>query len=155
MITISYSAADVDAWRYWRFQHPDARVQGRMAALYLRSQGIATPDIIRLCGISKASFHRSLNASVTGGIEPLKQIDPSRPQSALAPHRLLLEAYIQQHPPAMVAEAAAKLAELTGVVRKPTPVRIFWRALGMPPRKVGMISAQADVAAQEGCTHVD
>ena len=62
MIKINYSAADVEALRYWRFQHPDPRVQVRMEALYLRSQGIATPDIIRLCGISKASFHRYLNA---------------------------------------------------------------------------------------------
>jgi transposase len=150
MIKINYSAADVEALRYWRFQHPDPRVQVRMEALYLRSQGIATHDIIRLCGISKASFHRYLNAYVTGGIEQLKQIDHYRPQSELAPHRPILEAYFQQHPPATVAAAAAKIAELTGVVRKPTQVRIFLRALGMQPRKVGMIPAKADVEAQEG-----
>jgi transposase len=150
MIKVNYSAADVEALRYWRFQHPDPRVQVRMEALYLRSQGIATHDIIRLCGISKASFHRYLNAYVTGGIEPLKQIDHYRPQSELAPPRPSLEAYFQQHPPAPVAEAAAKIAELTGVVRQPTQVRIFLRALGLRPRKVGMIPAKADVETQEG-----
>jgi transposase len=48
-----------------------------------------------------------------------------------------------------VAEAAAKIAELTGIVRKPTQVRQFLQALGMKLRKVGMIPAKADVEAQE------
>jgi transposase len=48
-----------------------------------------------------------------------------------------------------VAEAAAKLADLTGLVRQPTQVRQFLKALGMKPLKVGMVPAKADVAAQE------
>jgi hypothetical protein len=31
----------------------------------------------------KASFHRDLHAYVTGGIEPLKHLEPHRPRSAL------------------------------------------------------------------------
>jgi transposase len=120
-----------------------------MEALYLRSQGVANRDIVRLCGISKASFHRYLGAYVAGGIEPLKQIEHYRPQSELAQHRLTLEAYFQQHPPATVAEAAAKIAELTGIIRQPTQVRQFLQSLGMRPRTVGMIPAKADVEAQE------
>ena len=41
MIKIVFSEADITALRYWRFQHPDPRVQVRMEALYLRSQGVA------------------------------------------------------------------------------------------------------------------
>ena len=48
-----------------------------------------------------------------------------------------------------MAEAAAKIDALTGIVRKPTQVRQFLKALGMQPRKVGMIPAKADVEAQE------
>ena len=51
MITINFSAADIEALRYWRFQHPDPRVQIRMEALYWRSQRMANEDILRLCGI--------------------------------------------------------------------------------------------------------
>lgn len=148
MLKITFSEDEIDALRYWRFHHPDPRVQVRMEALYLRSQRVANRDILRLCGISKASFHRYLQAYVTGGIEQLKHIDHYRPQSELATHRPTLEAYFQQHPPATVAEAAAKIAELTGIVRKPTQVRQFLKALGRQPRKVGMIPAKADVAAQ-------
>jgi transposase len=149
MIKINFSATDVEALRYWRFQHPDPRVQVRMEALYLRSQGVTNGEILRLCGISKASFHRHLKAYVAGGVEQLKRIDHYRPQSKLANHRTTLEAYFQHHPPATVAEAAAKIAEVTGIVRKPTQVRQFLRALGMKPMKVGMIPAKADVDAQE------
>lgn len=149
MLKITFTEAEIDALRYWRFHHPDPRVQVRMEALYLRSQGMANREIVRLCGISKASFHRYLKAYVIGAVEQLKQIDHYRPQSELAQHRTTLDAYFREHPPASVAEAAAQIAELTGIVRKPTQVRQFLKALGMHPRKVGMIPAKADVVAQE------
>jgi transposase len=122
-----------------------------MEALDLRSQGVANAEILRLCGISKASFHRYLKAYIVGGITHLTYIDHYRPHSELTNHRTTLEAYFQQHPPASVAEAEAKIAELTGIVRKPTQVRQYLRALGMKPMKVGMIPAKADVDAQEAC----
>lgn len=149
MIKITFTEAEIEALRYWRFHHPDPRVQVRMEALSLRSQGVANREIVRLCGISKARFHRYLKAYVMGAIEQLKQIDHDRPQSELAPHRTTLEAHFREHPPASVAEAAAHIAALTGIVRKPTQVRQFLKALGMHPRKVGMIPAKADIVAQE------
>jgi hypothetical protein len=45
MMTINFSDADLAALRYWRFHHPDPRVQVRMEALYLRRQGVANRDI--------------------------------------------------------------------------------------------------------------
>jgi transposase len=149
MIKISFSEADVEALQYWRFQHPDPRVQVRMEALYLRSQRVANGEILRLCGISKASLHRYLKAYVTGGIEQLKHFEPRRPRSALHHHCTTIEAEFQQRPPATVANAAARIEALTGMVRKPTQVRQFLKALGMKPCKVGMIPAKADVDAQE------
>ena len=71
MIKLVFTQEDVTALRYWRFQHPEPRVQVRMEALYLRSQGVANGAILRLWGISKASFHRYLKAYVAGGVEPL------------------------------------------------------------------------------------
>jgi len=149
MRKLPFSAADIEAVRYWRFHHPDPRVQVRLEALYLRSQGVANGEILRLCGISKASFHRYLAAYACGGLEELKRIGHYRPQSELQGHRATLEAALQQSPPATVAEAAARIEALTGIARKPTQVRQFLRSLGMKPLKVGMIPAKADVAAQE------
>jgi transposase len=148
MIKIIFNEEDIRALRYWRFQHPDPGVQVRMEALYLRSQGVANAEILRLCGISKARFHRYLTAYMAGGITQLKRIDHYRPHSELTNHRPTLEAYFHQHPPTTVTEAAAKIAELTGIVRKPTQVRQYLRALRMKPRKVGMLPAKADAEAQ-------
>jgi len=149
MLKITFSEADIAALRYWRFQHPDPRVQVRMEALYLRSQRVANHDIPQLCGISKASFQRYLKAYATGGIEQLKHLEPRRPRSALHHHRTTIEADFRQRPPTTVAEAAARIEALTGITRKPTQVRQFLKALGMKPRQVGMIPAKADVEAQE------
>ena len=48
-----------------------------------------------------------------------------------------------------MAEAANKIAELTGVRRKPSQVRQFLKRLGMAPRKVAAIPAKVDVQAQK------
>jgi transposase len=149
MIKITFSEADIAALRYWRFQHPDPRIQVRMEALYLRSQRVPTCDIPRLCGISKASFHRYLKAYATGGLEQLKHLEPRQPRSALHQHRARIDAEFRLQPPATVAEAAARIEALTGIARKPTQVRQFLKALGMQPRKVGMMPAKADIEAQE------
>jgi transposase len=149
MIKISFSEADIEALRYWRFQHPDPRVQVRMEALYLGRQKVANGEILRRCGISKASFHRYLKAYVTGGLAQLKHFEPRRPRSALHHHRTTIEAEFQQRSPATVVEAAARIEALTGIVRKPTQVRQFLKALGMKPRTVGIIPAKAAVDAPE------
>jgi len=149
MIQITCSEADSAALQYWRFQHPDPRIHVRMAALYLRSQRVPTRDIPRRCGISKASFHRSRKAYATGGIEQLIHRAPRQPRSALHPHRTTIDADFRQRPPATVAAAAARIEARTGIARQPTQVRQFLKALGLQPRKVGMLPAQADIAAPE------
>jgi transposase len=149
MINITCRETDIEALRYWRFHHPDPRIQVRMEAIYLRSQRVAKRDIPRLGGLSKASFHRDLHAYVSGGIEQLKHLEPHRPRSALHPHRATIEAEFRQHPPATVTETAARIEALTGIARIPTQVRQFLNVLGMRPRRVGVLPAKADVAAQE------
>lgn len=53
-----FCKADIEVLRCWRVHHPNPHLQVCMAALYLRSQGVANRDSPRLCGIPKASFHR-------------------------------------------------------------------------------------------------
>jgi hypothetical protein len=120
-----------------------------MAALHLRSQGVPNRDILRLCGIFKASFHRDLTAYVAGGMGPVTHRAPRPLRRALHRHRQPLEADFQQRPPVTVAEAAARIAAPTGIAHQPTQVRQFLKALRRPPRTVGMIPAKPDVEAQE------
>jgi transposase len=120
-----------------------------MEALYLQSQGLAPEDIWRLCAISKTTFYRYRHEYRTGGIAKLQEVSFHRRQSALVDYRTSIEADLRQRPPASVAEAATRIAQLTGLERGPTQVRQFLKSLGMKPRKVGQIPAKADVTAQE------
>jgi transposase len=149
MDKIEFTTAERDAWQYWRFHHPHPRVQRKMEARYLRSHGLAPATISRLCAISKPTFYRYLHEYRAGGIAKLKEVPFHRRQSQLADYRSTIEADFRQRPPASVAEAAARIADLTGLERGPTQVRQFLKSLGMKPRKVGQIPATAEVTAQE------
>ena len=149
MDKIEFTTAEREALQYWRFHHPHPRVQRKMEALYLQSQGLAPATSSRLCAISKTTLYRYLHEYREGGIEKLKEVPFHRRQSQLAAYRTSIEADLRQRPPASVAEAAARIATLTGLQRGPTQVRQFLKALGMKPRKVGQIPAKADVTAQE------
>ena len=96
-----------------------------MEALYLKSQGLAPEDICRLCAISKTTFYRYLHTYRDGGIERLTEVRLYRRQSRLAEYRTSIEAAFRQRPSASVAEAAARIAALTGCERGPTQGRRF------------------------------
>jgi transposase len=149
MDKIEFTTTEREALHSWRFHHPHPRVQLKMEALSLKSQGLAPEDIVRLCAIAKTTFYRYLHAYRTGGIEKLHEVSFHRRQSQLTAYRTSIEADFRQRPPATVAEAAARIAQLTGLERRATQVRQFLKALGMKPRKVGQIPAKADVVAQE------
>ena len=148
MLRLEFSEADQQALNYERYHHPHPRVQQRMEALWLKSQGVAHHQIARLCGISGNTVRAYLKCYQAGGIEALKQLSFHRPQSALKAHRATLEAHLREHPPQTINEAVAVLETLTGLRRSPTQVRVFLKHLGLQCRKVGLLPAKADPAAQ-------
>ncbi len=149
MLRLSFTSEEIEALHQQRFHHPHPRIRLKMEALYLKSQDFAHQDIARLCRISESTLRRYLQEYAAGGLEKLAEIPFHRPQSELAQHREQLASYFREHPPATVAEAALKIKELTGMERKPTQVREFFKSLGMKPLKVGMIPAKADAELQE------
>jgi transposase len=120
-----------------------------MEALWLKSQDLPHKEICRLTGISKGTLCAYLRAYQQGGIEKLKELNFYRPVSELAAHTSTLEEYFRHHPPASLKQAMAKIEQLSGIKRSEVQVRHFLKALGMKPRKVGMIPAKADVGKQE------
>ena len=80
MDKIEFTTTEREALQYWRFHHPHPRVQRKMEALYLKSQGLAPEDIGRLCAISKTTFYRYLHAYRTGGIDKLQEVSLPRRQ---------------------------------------------------------------------------
>ena len=149
MLDLTFTDDDIQALRTQRFAHPHPMVQLKMETVYLRSQGLAHEEILRICHISKATYYRYLDEYREGGVQRLKQLHLYQPKSELQEQRSTLEAYFVTHPPATVAEACAKIKELTGLERQPTQVRQFLHSLGLKPRKVGALPAKADVEAQE------
>ena len=149
MIKIQFTEEAIDELRYQRFNHPHPRVQRKMESLLLKSDGLPHHQITRILCISENTLRQYLREYEEGGIEALKTLHFRKPQSELAEHRQSLEAYFEEHPPATVNEAAARIEEITGIRRGLTQVRKFLDSLGLRPRKIGMIPAKADVEEQE------
>ena len=148
MIDIDFTPEDIDALHRERFHHPHPRVQEKMEAVYLKSQGLLHKDICRLSRISENTLRSYLRQFQKGGVERLKRLNFAKPVSALADHREELEDYFRKNPPRSAAQAAADIARITGIWRGLTQVRRFLTGMGMKCRKLGMIPAKADVEEQ-------
>ena len=94
-----------------------------MEALYLKSQKYPHKEIAKLLRITEPTLVSYLRYYKEGGISKLKELTFNRPQSELKHHQESLEIYFREHPPQTLAHAAAKIAELTGIVRSREQVR--------------------------------
>jgi transposase len=124
-VPLTFSGQDLQTLKRERFQHPDARVQQRMEVLWLISQGLRHGQAGKLAGVSRATAERYVRLYRTQGVAGLRQFDWVKPVSELEEHRGSLEEAFRQQPPHTVAEACARIKEITGLERKPTQVRAF------------------------------
>ena len=124
-IPLVFTADDRRALAAERYEHPDPRAQRRMEVLWLLSQGETQVRAGQLAGASTATVERYVAVFRRGGVAALRQFHGVTPVGALEPHRPALEAEFRERPPHTVAEAIQRIAALTGVRRKETPVRAF------------------------------
>src|SRR5512142_42436 len=148
MISIAFTPQDIDALHHQRFHHPHPRVQLKMEAVFLKSQGLSHQEICRLARISENTLRSYLRQFQEGGIERLKRTGWEGTESELDEHRETLEDHFRIHPPRSTAHAAAEIERITGVRRRLTQVRKFLKGLGLSYRKLGMIPAKADADEQ-------
>jgi transposase len=148
MLQLTFTNEDIQQLHYERFHHPHPHVQRKMEALYLKSQGYPHWEICQLVQVSEPTLLSYLRDYQAGGIEQLKVLKFYRPQSELKQHQESLEAYFRQHPPKTLAQAAAKIEELTGIRRSREQIRHFLKSIGMSCRRVGVLPAKADPDAQ-------
>ncbi len=87
MTQIDFTPQDIDALHFERFHHPHPRVQLKMEAIYLKSQGLTHQDICRLARISEDTLRSYLRQFQEGGIERLKRTAWDGPQGELSDHR--------------------------------------------------------------------
>lgn len=149
MIQLSFSAEAIEALHYERYHHPHPRVQRKMEALYLKSQGFLHRDIAAIVRVSEPTLVSYLREYAAGGVEGLKQLNFYQPTSDLAQHQNKIETYFREHPPKSLAQAASKIEELTGIKRSREQVRKFLHRIGMTCRRVGVVPAKADPVVQE------
>lgn len=143
MIKVNFTEKDIQQLRTERYHHPHPRVQRRMEALYLKSQGLKHGDICRLTGFTEKTLTTLLHQWNHGGIESVKLFNFRRPQSELDAYTALIESYFSEHPVRTIPEAVAKIEELTGLHRSATQVGLFLKKLGFKRRKIGMVPAKA------------
>src|SRR5919106_1317080 len=127
MLRLKFSEADKRALNHERYHHPHPRVQQRMEALWLKSQGLPHHQIATLCAISGNTLRAYLKLYQAGGIE----------------------AHLRAHPPHTINEAISVIEALTGIRRSPTQIRVFLKRLGLKCLKVGLLPAKGDPEEQE------
>jgi transposase len=149
MITLTFSDNDIEVLHYERYHHPHPRVQRKMEALYLKSQGYPHWEIAQLVRVSEVTLVKYFRDYQNGGIEKLKELTFYRPQSELRKYKQSIEANFRKHPPQSLAQAAIQIEQMTGIVRSREQVRVFLKSIGMKCRRVGVIPGKADPDAQE------
>jgi transposase len=149
MIHLNFTEEDKRALNYERYHHPHPRVQRKMEALWLKSQGESHQRIAQLTGLTPNMITRYLKDYQVGGIEKLKEISFYQPTSELVKHQQTLEAYFKAHPPATIKEAMDKIEKITGLKRSEKSITKFFNKLGLKRRKVGMVPSKADPDQQE------
>lgn len=125
MMHIEFSETEISELRKERYQHPHPRVQRKMDALLLKSQGLSHGMIGAIVGVTQKTLREYLEDYQNGGIEKLKEINFYQPQSDLSEHVSKIEEQFRANPPATIKEAAAKIKEITGIERSENRVRLF------------------------------
>jgi len=150
MIQMTFTEAERAAFNYERYHHPDPRVQRRMEIMWLKSCDLDTAEIARLAAACANTVRQCFHDYAAGGLERLQTMNYYQPQSELAAHTSTLQEHFEQHPPATVKAAMHDIETLTGIKRSETQVRHFMKKIGLKCRKIGMLPAKADPAAQAG-----
>ena len=117
MIHIDFTEEAIAQLRQERYHHPHPRVQRKMDALLLKSQGLSHENIGKILGICQDTLREYFYQYENGGIEALKVINFYQPQSELTKHQGTIEDEFRANPPATIKEAAERIKELTGIKR--------------------------------------
>jgi len=121
-------------------------VRRKMDVLWLLHHGQTRAHAAEIAGVARGTVQRYVSEYREGGLEALQGTERVVPVSALEAHRERILASLQERPVSSVAEAAARIEQLTGLRRSPSQVRQFlhrqglrWQrlaAIPVPPKKV-------------------
>jgi transposase len=123
--TLVFAPEALDTLSKERYEHPSPIVQRRMEVLWLIGNGQTQAQAAQLAGVSEATVARHIALFRQHGLEGLRTLQFHQPTSELEKHRSTLENEFRDRPPHTIAEACARIQELTGVRRGETQVRKF------------------------------
>lgn len=119
--------------------HPDAHVRRKMLVLWLLDCGLTREKAATVAGLGRATVQRYVRAYQGGGLAGLRQWGVIGPVSDLAAYTDTIRQSLTTHPVRTIAEAADRIAQLTGIRRQPTQTRVFLRRLGFTYQRVRAI----------------
>lgn len=125
MIRINFSETEINELREARYAYPHPRVQRKMEALMLKSQGLNHGLIGAIVGVTQKTLRGYFADYQRGGIEKLKEINFYHTRSSMSEHVVKIEEWFRENPPATIKEASEKIRELTGIERSENRVRLF------------------------------
>ena len=105
MLQVSFTTDEIHELGYWRYHHPEPRVQRKYEVLWLKSQCLPHAEIARLAGVATRTVQRVLKEFLEGGLERVQENRYAGAPSELNNHAGSLKQYFEKHPPATVAEA--------------------------------------------------
>lgn len=143
MIAINFSLEEIKELQIERYQYPHPRIQERIEALYLKSQGLSHKDICRICNITRKTLVKWLKMYIKDGISELKKWNYKGKPSELLTFEEIIKESLEKKMVRTINEAVQRIEDLTGIKRKPTQVRVLMKKLGFNYRKTGCIPGKA------------
>ena len=113
-----------------RYAHPDLHVRRKMLVLWSVHSRLTRVQAGQVAGVGRATVQRYLAAYRDGGLEGLRRWGVVGPVSELACYAEVIKASLNEKPVRPIAEAADRIAQLTGHRRRLTQTRVFLKALG-------------------------
>lgn len=148
MNQVRYSAQQLRTLDEARFSQKTDAINRRVNAVYFYGLGRSRADAARLANVCPNTLRKFAAAFESGGLEAVTADARQGPPSALDPHIDTIKSDLTAHPPTSVAQAADRIASLTGVRLKATRIRNFMHDLGMAPRRLSPIPGKADPIRQ-------
>ena len=114
-----------------RETHPQLHVRRKMLVLWSLHCGLKRQQAAAIAGVGLATAQRYVAAYRDGGLEGLRRWNVQGPVSDLTAWWDVIRESFEQQPARTIAEAAARIEQLTGIRRGPTQVRQFLKGLGL------------------------
>ena len=123
-----------------RESYPDPFVRRKLWVLSLLHCGTTREKAGEIVGVTRSTIERYVAEFREGGLDGLRKRGPRyKPTSELAAHAEVIRQTFEVQPARTIAEACQRVAELTGVIRKPTQIRQFLKNLGLKWQRVRAI----------------